>query len=344
MTNVYPEISVIVPVYKAENYIICCIDSLLAQTFSDFELLLVEDGSPDCCAEICDEYAKKDWRIRVFHQRNSGVSVARNKGLDEARGKYVTFVDSDDWVEVDYLNDLYKALPNNNSRGLIIEGVKRIYPDKTVKELELPGNMQLDSVEAYRIMTELLDKNVGYSASKLYNLSLIREHQLCFSSAISLLEDLLFMYDYILHADYIKIQGVYHYFYRTAYTPDVLSVYIKSFQREYAAFCAYKKKIDIYQLFYKLQDTRLVKVRKSLKPCFHRCVLSLYLSSYTKKERKVCLRKLVEENRNWISEYFFPDYKIDKIARDLLLHAQYALFDIWMQLWLAVKCKYMFGQ
>lgn len=344
MTNACPEISVIVPVYKAEDYIACCIDSILAQTFGDFELILVEDGSPDRCAEICDEYARKNGRIRVFHQRNSGVSVARNKGLDEARGKYVTFVDSDDWIGADYLKDLHKALPNNNSRGLIIAGVKRIYPDNSVKELELPGNMQLESSETYRLMTDFLDKNVGYSASKLYSLSLIKEHRLCFSSDISLLEDLLFMYDYILHADYIKIQETYHYFYRTAYTPGVLSVCIKSFRREYAAFRAYQKKIDTFQLFYKLPDTRFIKVKKSLKPCFHRCILSLYLSSDAKKERKAHLHKLVEENRSWISGYFFPDYKIDKIAKCLLLHAPYTLFDVWMQLWLAVKCRYMFGQ
>lgn len=94
-----PKISVIVPVYNVEKYINKCIDSILDQTYADFELLLIDDGSPDNCGAICDEYAAKDSRVRVFHQNNAGVSAARNKGLDEARGEFITFVDSDDYID-----------------------------------------------------------------------------------------------------------------------------------------------------------------------------------------------------------------------------------------------------
>lgn len=93
-----PKVSIIVPVYKAEKYLNRCIDSILAQTFTDWELLLIDDGSPDRSGDICDEYAKKDTRIRVFHKKNGGVSSARNLGLDYVQGEYVTFVDSDDWL------------------------------------------------------------------------------------------------------------------------------------------------------------------------------------------------------------------------------------------------------
>ena len=105
MSNV-PEISIIVPVYKVEEYLSQCIDSILVQTFTNFELLLVDDGSPDRCGEMCEEYAQKDERIRVFHQENAGVSTARNKGLAEAYGKYIVFVDSDDYVDKLYLEHL----------------------------------------------------------------------------------------------------------------------------------------------------------------------------------------------------------------------------------------------
>ena len=104
MSNV-PEISIIVPVYKVEEYLSQCIDSILVQTFTNFELLLVDDGSPDRCGEMCEEYAQKDERIRVFHQENAGVSTARNKGLAEAYGKYIVFVDSDDYILPAYLED-----------------------------------------------------------------------------------------------------------------------------------------------------------------------------------------------------------------------------------------------
>ena len=99
---VSPLISVIVPVYKAEKYLPQCIESILAQTFTDFELLLIDDGSPDRSGEICDEYVRKDHRIRVFHQQNRGVSAARNLGLEQAVGEYIAFVDSDDYVLPDY--------------------------------------------------------------------------------------------------------------------------------------------------------------------------------------------------------------------------------------------------
>ena len=100
-----PLVSVIVPVYKAEKYLHKCVDSLLAQTMTDFEVLLINDGSPDRSGAICDEYAAKDSRIRVFHKENGGVSSARNLGILESQGKYITFVDSDYWLSPCYLAD-----------------------------------------------------------------------------------------------------------------------------------------------------------------------------------------------------------------------------------------------
>lgn len=96
-----PKISIIVPVYEVEPYIHKCVDSILAQTFTDFELILVDDGSPDNCGEICDEYEENDSRIRVIHKENGGPSSARNAGLNIAKGDYIGFVDSDDWIETD---------------------------------------------------------------------------------------------------------------------------------------------------------------------------------------------------------------------------------------------------
>lgn len=109
------EVSVIVPVYNVEKYLNECIDSILAQTFTDFELILVNDGSSDRSGEICDEYAIKDKRIKVIHQQNGGVSVARNTGLNEAKGTYISFVDSDDVVLPNYLYVLLKALKDTGS-------------------------------------------------------------------------------------------------------------------------------------------------------------------------------------------------------------------------------------
>lgn len=106
--SIMPKISVIVPVYKAEQYICRCVDSILAQTFTDFELLLIDDGSPDNSGAICDEYAAKDSRIKVFHKENGGVSSARNLGLDNATGEWVYLADADDFLEIELFKECSK--------------------------------------------------------------------------------------------------------------------------------------------------------------------------------------------------------------------------------------------
>ena len=110
-----PLISIIVPIYGVESYLCTCIDSILEQTFSDFELILVDDGSPDNCGVICDDYAAKDSRVRVIHQENQGLSCARNTGIDAARGRFLCFVDSDDLVAPDYCRVLYDLLAESTA-------------------------------------------------------------------------------------------------------------------------------------------------------------------------------------------------------------------------------------
>lgn len=105
-----PLISVIVPIYNVECYLKICIDSIVNQTYSNLEIVLVDDGSPDRCPEICDEYAKKDNRVKVIHQDNGGLAHARNVGIANSNGEYLTFVDSDDYVSNDYVENLYKGI------------------------------------------------------------------------------------------------------------------------------------------------------------------------------------------------------------------------------------------
>ena len=109
-----PKISVIIPVYNVAKYLHRCIDSALAQTFTDFELLLIDDGSKDNSGEICDEYARKDNRVRVFHKENEGVSVARNIGIGHSSGTYLMFLDSDDWLESSCLDYCLKSMKDDN--------------------------------------------------------------------------------------------------------------------------------------------------------------------------------------------------------------------------------------
>lgn len=144
-------ISVIVPVYKVEPYLRKCVDSILGQTFRDFELILVDDGSPDNCGKICDEYAVTDSRVKVIHQQNGGLSAARNAGIDwmfaNSDSEYVTFIDSDDWVESVYLERLYEGM--TLGADVSCTGVNRVYPNGDVNKGLKDRGWRVSSPEDY---------------------------------------------------------------------------------------------------------------------------------------------------------------------------------------------------
>ena len=146
-------ISVIVPVYKVEPYLNRCVNSILQQTFSDYELILIDDGSPDRCGVICDEYAEKDNRIHVIHQANGGLSAARNAGLDWAYAnsdsEWITFIDSDDWVHNRYLEILYHAVTDDSIDVIIGEYIKT-YGDDLMLVRDKP-EIHCHSTEEYYV-------------------------------------------------------------------------------------------------------------------------------------------------------------------------------------------------
>lgn len=144
-----PEISIIVPIYKVEEYLIRCIDSILAQTFTNFELILVDDGSPDNCGKICDEYAKKDERIKVIHKENGGLSSARNAGIKVATGDFIGFVDSDDYINKEMYLKLYELCKSTNSQIGICNFQREINGILEVVNHDLVVKV-LDNVEAMK--------------------------------------------------------------------------------------------------------------------------------------------------------------------------------------------------
>ncbi len=151
--NGTPLVSIVLPVYGSEAFLPACLDSILSQTFRDFELILVDDGSPDRCGEICDEYAKKDARIRVFHTENGGSSAARNYGIDRARGQYLGFIDSDDRIEPDMYQLLYDNLIKEDA-DLSMCGLADIYGGEVINPVKDPVYLVMDSEQAIRTVFE----------------------------------------------------------------------------------------------------------------------------------------------------------------------------------------------
>lgn len=130
------KVSVIVPVYNVEKYLKRCLDSLINQTLSDIDIICINDGSKDSSLQILEQYAQKDSRIVIYNQENSGLSVARNTGLEHASGEYIGFVDSDDWVDLDFYENLYNSAKNNNADIAVADFIRE-HPNKKPKRLKL---------------------------------------------------------------------------------------------------------------------------------------------------------------------------------------------------------------
>lgn len=219
-----PKISCIVPVYNVEKYLRRCLDSICAQTFTDFECICVDDGSSDGSGRILDEYAEKDSRFVVIHKDNGGVSSARNAGLDIARGEWIAFVDSDDWVEKEWLEFLYLKCKENEADICWCDYIKE-YPN-TSQYIEQKTENNIESF----VNDVLSDKIGSFLWNKIFRRKpiqdLIQHYGIAFEPKMDICEDLLFIVrlsEYIKKGFYLK-KGLYHYFQRKdSYTNSVIN-------------------------------------------------------------------------------------------------------------------------
>ena len=201
------QFSIIVSVYKAEKYIHSCIESILTQQCKDFELLLIDDGSPDKSGEICDDYARADKRIRVFHQQNKGVSAARNTGLDNATGRYILFVDADDMLYPNALSVLKQKLDTSDVNIDLVQF--SLNNEYNIYETDDKFSDILNSIDYVQAGT----MNVCIGGS-LFNNDIIKINHLQFNEQIKYAEDQLFIFDYLKYSkSNIRINDVL-YFYR----------------------------------------------------------------------------------------------------------------------------------
>ena len=205
-------ISVIVPIYNAEKYLHRCVDSLLAQSFQDFELILVDDGSSDSSPQICDAYAATDTRIKAFHQKNQGVSSARNFGLDMATGRFCTFIDSDDWVAADFFSTAIDTLLSSRS-DIYFAGHYRVVNGKIIGEINIPYRILISSDELRdEHIVQLLEKNyIASCCGKVYSREIIGDTR--FPVEMNFGEDLCFVFMLLQKkATIIAVPNAYYYY------------------------------------------------------------------------------------------------------------------------------------
>lgn len=198
-----PYFSIIIPVYKIrEDFLKTCIESIICQPFHDIEVIIVDDGSPDDCGVLCDDYAKKDKRIKVIHQINQGVSVARNTGIDNAAGKWIMFADPDDWIKENSYEELYKHLSNCDLDILMFRHFKISENKQEILKFDLNPNFIYDTSdvcikeELYRL--GMRPKKPGfygfqYCWDKVYRRSFLIKHGIRFPAGIPKSQDKVFI-------------------------------------------------------------------------------------------------------------------------------------------------------
>lgn len=239
-----PKISVIVPVYKVEECVSKCIESVLAQKYTDFELILVDDGSPDRSGEICDKYAQKDKRIRVLHQKNGGVSSARNLGLKNAIGEWVCFIDSDDVIGKTYLADfnMNDEIADLYSQGYIV--LDKTGSRKVVLDIPLGVSKQniLCLLEQYNILNS--------PCYKLYKRNLIIDNNILFDTSLPFGEDHIFTLQYLLYVNDVSYSPSASYIYqrvsedsltRRVVNPFIIMDYLNKFAHLWYSVCEHFK-------------------------------------------------------------------------------------------------------
>ncbi|MBR5272376.1 MAG: glycosyltransferase [Clostridia bacterium] len=222
-------ITVIVPIYKAEKFLLRCVSSIQNQTYKNLEIILVDDGSPDNCWELCQQFARQDSRIKIFHKENAGQGLARNDGLDMATGDYVTFIDSDDWISEDHIENLYSAIVENNADVALGNHTKVFANGETqTKMLSLKEGVY----EGQSIVDEILLPLIGAdtknskdilvnssTSMNLYKMDVIRTNNIRYvSERYAVAEDFYFNVDF------------YHYSKRVVFTKECGYFYFQNFE------------------------------------------------------------------------------------------------------------------
>lgn len=200
-----PKISIIIPIYKSEKYLRECINSIINQSFDDWELLLIDDGSPDKSGLICDEYAESDKRIHSFHKINGGVSSARNFGLKYIKGKWVMFIDSDDCLYSDAFRTLLECAETEDL-DFVQSSFNRIYQENQYGNIEIQKCTADEYVKSNQIITTVW--------GSIFKSDIIIKNKIMFNPHIKLGEDQLFLFEYLLHIRYARRLKDILYFYR----------------------------------------------------------------------------------------------------------------------------------
>lgn len=233
------EVSIIVPIYNVATYLVQCVNSIRNQTYKSWELILVDDGSTDESGQLCEKFAEEDARIKVIHIQNSGVSTARNVGIENAEGKYIAFVDGDDWIEPDMYEKL--IIPMNDGADIVFCRFVREYLSGTVQHIE--KNLQTlvkypydfrQIVYEYELQNQdrqtLSNTVFGSVCRSLFRKKVIDRQKIKFPAHVKIAEDRLFLMEYLLYCQYAAMVDFYGYHYRAQRQGSAVTLNTEGYQ------------------------------------------------------------------------------------------------------------------
>lgn len=303
-----PKVSVIMPVYNVERYIRESIESVLNQTFTDFELIIVNDGSPDKCPQICDEYSKKDDRVKVIHKKNGGVSSARNIGVEVSIGEYVQFVDSDDVIESNTIADLVNLAQQTNVDVVIfgitsfnLENGETVSVNRSNNIItEFETKQQVKDNFAFLVHNYLW----SFSVDKLYKREIIVKNKIQFDSFYNIAgEDAIFLIDLLPHITsmYITNKNYYNYYIRNnqsvvkKFKQDLFEKYYFRLLKTKALIETFEYKQDNFDMLYKMYCEFIIWSYEQL---FHKDCKYNMIQSYQYIKNTFSIDRTSQEFRN----------------------------------------------
>lgn len=343
--NKTPHISVILPVFNAEKTLSKCIESILNQYLTDFELIIINDGSNDNSLSICENYAAKDNRIILINQPNKGVSAARNSGLDSVKGKYICFIDADDWVEEKYLSAFFEE-NKNPDKEIVIQSCFEDTKILSRIKCTLPNKLY-DNTSFSSIFTQLHILGYGYPFAKLYQTNIIEEYRLRFDTEINFIEDLLFFLNYLQYIQSMRSISKAYYHYISHPTNVSLSYSHNSYNSEIKAYYSEKKILDILTLKLNLNNLAVRYWKANNGFIFYRAIRTIYRPQWRKtfserisilkeqwnKENICCLKAYSNQSLN---------EPLNKISTFLYSKKRIYMYDIYMNFFFFLRYNVSF--
>lgn len=323
-----PEISIIIPVYNSSKYIKSCLDSILNQTFKNFEVIIIDDGSTDNSYDILKEYSTKNTSIKLFKNSNHGVSFTRNYGISLAQADYLCFIDSDDWIDENYLENFYNVIQLNPEIDYIVQGIKYDWGNDKTKELFSYKEIIIKETEIANSIVDYKLLHNGCPVAKLFKRSIIEKKKLRFNENICMHEDHIFVLDYFLEIKNIYLLSNTSYHYRRS-MDDSLSKKIHKPENLFLASNLLFSKFDRIEKKFNLNNTKYKKdflTHYGLSQRL-RAIINLYKMGYENIERK---NIIIQEKKcyNKIYKQWFACSTLSRfIYLKLFLHAPFFIFD-----------------